>query len=56
MSKKDIDAREKALDDRIKKVEKELQEKEQNVLSRLSGNGGYPLAGNRSNSIEQQIM
>ena len=56
MSKKDIDAREKALDDRIKKVEKELKEKEQNVLSRLSGNGGYPLAGNRSNSIEQKIM
>lgn len=57
MSKKaDLDAQEKALDDRIKRVEKELKEKEETVLARLSGNGGYSPVGNRSNSIEQKIM
>lgn len=56
--KEDLDAKEKALDDRISSVEKALKEKEENVLSRLSGNGGYshPVVGNRSNSLEQKIM
>ena len=56
MSQKDLDAKEKALDERIKKVEKDLREREDSTLSRLSGNGGYAPVGNRSNSIEQKIM
>jgi len=55
MSVKDLDAQEKALDERIKKVEKQLKEKEDETMSRLSG-GGYTPVGNRSNSFENSMM
>jgi HK97 family phage major capsid protein len=51
-----IEAREKALDDRIKRVEKELAEKESAAASRIAGGGGFAPVGNRSDSIEQKVM
>jgi len=55
MKGKDLDAQEKALDERIKKVEKQLKEKEGETLARLSGNGYMPV-GNRSDSVERKVM
>ncbi len=51
-----IEAREKALDERIKKVEKELAAKEDATMSRLSGGQAFAPIGNKSNSIESKIM